>query len=186
MLRFSTFRRNEKPQFYVTFLDFSPTAPKILLLGFRLPESKKVICQVNPLFKFCVSTLPRRIVLVDLNIPRAYTQPMSRKKPTTPRSRIKNALRQLWLRSRERAAAIKREANTCERCHAKGSQAKGREIAIEVHHRTGIPNWDRIIDEVFAHLLVSPSGLEVICKDCHGKAHGRMAATIDTDDEIFT
>ena len=35
---------------------------------------------------------------------------MGKKLLTTPRSRVKAALRQVWLRSRERAAALKREA----------------------------------------------------------------------------
>lgn len=91
-----------------------------------------------------------------------------KKLPTTPRARVKHALRQVWLRSRERQAAVKREQNTCERCKAKGSVAKGREIKIHVHHRNGI-NWDGIVDLVFERILVDPSELEVLCKECHTK-----------------
>jgi 5-methylcytosine-specific restriction endonuclease McrA len=89
---------------------------------------------------------------------------------TTPRSRVKAALRQVWLRSRERAAALKREGYCCERCHAKGSKAKGKEVALEVHHRNGI-NWDGVVDMVMARLLPDPAELEVLCTDCHDKEH---------------
>lgn len=97
---------------------------------------------------------------------------MSRKLPTTPRSRIKAALRQVWLRSRERAAAIKRERNTCERCGAKGSQAKGREVKICVHHRKGI-SWEGVVDLIIARMLPDPDELEVLCTICHDKEHGK-------------
>ncbi len=95
---------------------------------------------------------------------------MSRKLTTTPRSRVKNAIRQVWLRSRERAAAIKREGNTCQRCGAKGSVAKGREVPIQVHHRDGI-DWDGVVDLVIERVLVDPSRLEVVCKGCHEEEH---------------
>jgi 5-methylcytosine-specific restriction endonuclease McrA len=95
---------------------------------------------------------------------------MGRKLPHTPRSRITSALRQLWLRSRERAAAIKREGNTCQDCGTKGSKAKGKECKIEVHHIHGI-EWDELICLIYRHLLVNPKHLKVKCKDCHNKHH---------------
>jgi 5-methylcytosine-specific restriction endonuclease McrA len=91
---------------------------------------------------------------------------MPKKLPYTPTSRIRGDLRRLWLRSRERAAAVKREKNTCQRCGAKGSVAKGREVAIEVHHKEGI-RWDEMVDYIRARLLIDPEGLEVLCKECH-------------------
>ena len=97
---------------------------------------------------------------------------MGKKLPTTPRSRVRASLRQTWLRSRERSAAVKRESNTCERCGAKGSQAKGREVKIQVHHRRGV-DWDGLIDLVFERLLVDPAWLEVLCKDCHREHHAK-------------
>lgn len=93
---------------------------------------------------------------------------MSKRKPQTPRSQIKSALRQLFLRSRERAIAIKSESNTCEECNKKGSVAKGREIKIEVHHLDGV-DWRYLIDEVYRVLLVNPDRLRVLCKSCHRK-----------------
>ena len=53
----------------------------------------------------------------------------------TPNSKIKASLRQLFLRSRERAAAIKRDGYTCQVCGAKQSRAQGREVYVEVHHK---------------------------------------------------
>lgn len=96
---------------------------------------------------------------------------MAKKLPTTPRSRIRQAVRgQVWLRSRERAAALKRENYCCERCGAKQSKAKGREVKVEVHHKNGV-DWDGLIDLIQERLLPDPSELEVLCKSCHDKEH---------------
>ena len=95
---------------------------------------------------------------------------MGKKLSTTPRSRVRSALRQVWLRSRERAAAIKREGGCCEICNQKQSKAKGRELTLEIHHREGI-EWDNILDYVYRHLLIHPDGLEVLCKKCHTDLH---------------
>ena len=96
---------------------------------------------------------------------------MSKKLPTTPRSRVRNALRQVFLRSRERAAAIKREHNTCQQCGAKGSVAKGREVKIQVHHSEGIGDWEGCIDNVYTNILCSPDKMIVLCVDCHRREH---------------
>jgi 5-methylcytosine-specific restriction endonuclease McrA len=93
---------------------------------------------------------------------------MPKKLLTTPKSKIRAAIRQLWLRSRERSAAIKREHNTCEICGAKGSVAKGREVRIEVHHLEKI-EWEKVIEYIQKHVLVPPEKLMVLCKDCHKK-----------------
>ena len=92
---------------------------------------------------------------------------MPKKKPSTPRSRVRSALRMLFLRSRERNSALRREGNTCQHCHKKGSVAKGREVKIEVHHLDGVLNWDKLIDMVYEHLLCQPDRLMVMCKECH-------------------
>ena len=92
---------------------------------------------------------------------------MAKKLPVTPKSQIKSMIRRyLWLRSRERAAAIKRENNTCQECGRKGSVAKGREVKIEVHHKKEI-NWDKIFKLMYKELLVVLKKLEVLCKECH-------------------
>ena len=93
---------------------------------------------------------------------------MGKKLPTTPRSRIKSALRQLWLRSRERAKRLKDDKYTCQECGIKQSRAKGKEVYVEVHHRHGV-DWAELIDLVFERLLVDPSELETLCVDCHHK-----------------
>ena len=92
------------------------------------------------------------------------------KKPTTPRSRVKNVLRLLWLRSRERAAAIKIWDYRCAECGVKQSVAKGKEVRLQVHHVDGI-DWDGIVDLVIARLLPSPEKLLPLCDACHEKKH---------------
>ena len=91
---------------------------------------------------------------------------MGKKQPGTPRSRVRSALRQLYLRSRERAAALKRDEYTCTECQIKQSRAKGREVYVEVHHKTEI-RWKEIIDMIYEELLIHPDGLETLCKECH-------------------
>lgn len=95
---------------------------------------------------------------------------MARKLPYTPSSRIRSALRQLWLRSRERAAALKRTNNCCAKCGAKASKAKGREVKLDVHHINGI-EWFALIEEVRRVLLVNPDTLEPLCERCHDEIH---------------
>ena len=96
---------------------------------------------------------------------------MAKKSLSTPRGRVRAALRQLWLRSRERNAAIKRENGCCEGCHRKQSAAKGKEFKVEVHHLNGI-QWESMIDYVYRHLLCDPKHLQVMCKPCHDREHG--------------
>ena len=92
---------------------------------------------------------------------------MPKKLLTTPRSRVRSAIRQLWLRSRERAAALKAQGYCCQSCGAKQSKAKGKEVFVEVHHKNGIGNWDKVIDLIFEQILCPPELLEVLCPDCH-------------------
>jgi 5-methylcytosine-specific restriction endonuclease McrA len=95
---------------------------------------------------------------------------VANKKDTTPRSRVKNAIRQLWLRSRERASALKREKYTCQRCGVKQSVAKGKEVKVQVHHIDMI-DWDGIVDGIIERVFQTPDRLEVLCKACHDKEH---------------
>ena len=103
---------------------------------------------------------------------------MAKRLPYTPSSTIRTALRRLWLRSRERSAALKREDYRCQCCGAKQSKAKGRECALEVHHTHGIQNWERVIEAIRWHILVPPIELEVLCKDCHEKKHKEPSKNI--------
>jgi len=95
---------------------------------------------------------------------------MGKKSLRTPRSRVTAALRQVWLRSRERAAAIKRENGCCQICGTKQSAAKGREVKLEIHHNNGV-QWQQIIDKVYRELLCSPEYLTVLCSTCHKQTH---------------
>jgi 5-methylcytosine-specific restriction endonuclease McrA len=98
---------------------------------------------------------------------------MGKRKLTTPRTQIRAALRRLWLRSRERAAALRRTEYKCERCGIKQSRAKGKEVYVEVHHKDGVA-WSDLVDLVFERLLPSdPEKLEVLCKECHKQEHDR-------------
>ena len=96
---------------------------------------------------------------------------MGRRLPGTPRSKVRAALRQLSLRSRERAAAMKRAGYCCERCGIKQSKAKGKEVAINGHHREGVGNWEIVIDLIFQELLCDPSTWEILCVPCHKAEH---------------
>lgn len=89
----------------------------------------------------------------------------------TQRNRIKSSLRTLWLRSVERATAMKRAKYCCENCGVKQSKAKGKEQKVEVHHKEGVGNWDKIIDVIRQELLCSPENLKALCPTCHKREH---------------
>ena len=103
---------------------------------------------------------------------------MGKKLPYTPRSRVRAALRKLWLWSRERNAAIKNAKGCCANCGVKQSKAKGKEQKVEVHHKDGIKNWEELIDAVYKFLLVHPDKLEVLCPDCHEQEEERINENI--------
>ena len=96
---------------------------------------------------------------------------MGKRLPYTPNSKIKSSLRMLFLRSRERAAALKADGYTCCVCGSKQSKAKGKEVAVEVHHNQGVCNWDVIYDVIRDQLLCDPSNMRVLCKSCHKSEH---------------
>ena len=96
---------------------------------------------------------------------------MGRRKEETPNGIIRSALRQVWLRSRERRAALKRDGYTCQICGKKQSRAKGREVHVEVHHKTHIVDWDGLIQKVREELLCHPDDLVTLCKECHHRVH---------------
>lgn len=91
-----------------------------------------------------------------------------KRKSTTPRSQVRSALRRLYLRSRERAAALRRDDYSCQDCGVKQSRAKGRIVKVEVHHMEPI-RWNFVLDYVYRHLLVNPKLLETLCDRCHAK-----------------
>ncbi len=67
----------------------------------------------------------------------------------------------------------KKRFYTCQRCGRKQSKAKGREIAVEVHHISGETRMKEIEDVIRLHLLCDPDLLETVCVDCHNKEHER-------------
>lgn len=85
----------------------------------------------------------------------------------TPRSRVRGMLRQIFLRSRERAAALKRDNYSCQHCGVKQSKAAGQEQKVEVHHKNGINVWKQIEDLIYQDLLCDPEHLETLCPECH-------------------
>jgi len=93
---------------------------------------------------------------------------MGRKLPHTPKSRIRSALRQLWLRSRERAKALKESDYRCVDCGVKQSAAKGKKVTLEVHHDPPI-DWTGVIEIVMERLLNVPQ--VPLCKECHKARH---------------
>jgi len=92
---------------------------------------------------------------------------MGKRLEYTPNSKIKAALRQLWLRSRERAKRLKEDNYTCQCCNGKQSKAKGKEFKVEVHHRDGVLNWDVIYEVIRQYLLCDSGKLETLCPKCH-------------------
>jgi len=91
-----------------------------------------------------------------------------RKKPYTPNTIIRSALRRLWLRSRERAKALKDAEYRCAKCGIKQSKAKGKEVYVEVHHIDEI-DWNSLFDEIRKRLLHPPERQQCLCVDCHKK-----------------
>ncbi len=99
---------------------------------------------------------------------------MGKKTPYTPNYKIKSALRILWLRSRERANRLKHDGYCCQKCGRKQSKAKGKELKVEVHHRDGISNWEKIFSVIRECLLTDKDKLETLCVDCHkGETNGK-------------
>ena len=95
---------------------------------------------------------------------------MGKKLPHTPNSKIRAALRQLFLRSRERAAVLKAAGYCCEKCGAKQSTAKGKEVKVNVHHRSGIDNWAEVM-QLIRDKLLNQADMETLCTECHKDEH---------------
>lgn len=100
---------------------------------------------------------------------------MGRRLPYTPNGKIRQSLRVLWLRSRERSQALRNTNYTCCYCGRKQSKAKGRDpdktvAALAVHHLDGC-RWDAAIDAIRKHILQTPERLAPACQECHDKIH---------------
>ena len=106
---------------------------------------------------------------------------MGNRKPNTPRSKIKNALRRLWMQSRERAAALKSTGYCCADCGVKQSTAKGREVKLEVHHQPQI-DWTGITQLIVDRILNVPQ--VPLCRDCHKQRHDKLQEKL-SEPELF-
>lgn len=80
-------------------------------------------------------------------------------------------LRQIFLRSKERTAALKRDNYSCCNCGVKQSVKKGCEVKVNVHHTKGIKIWEEIIDLIYAELLCNVDDLKTLCVECHANEH---------------
>jgi 5-methylcytosine-specific restriction endonuclease McrA len=85
----------------------------------------------------------------------------------TKKTHIVRGLRLIWLRSKERSHALKRDKYTCQICHRKQTQKKGQEFKVQVHHKEGVGNWDKVIETIREEILCNPDKLQTLCKDCH-------------------
>ena len=79
---------------------------------------------------------------------------MGKRLEYTPNSKIRQALRQLWLRSRERASALKRDKYTCQICGDKG-------IMLHADH---IKPW-----AYYPELRLVIENGRTLCVPCHVK-----------------
>lgn len=89
----------------------------------------------------------------------------------TPKYKIVQALRKLWLTSKERGEALKRDKYTCQVCGRKASKAKGKECKVHVHHESKHIDWDKIVKYIRKELLVDSKHLTTLCVDCHKGEH---------------
>ena len=92
---------------------------------------------------------------------------MGKRLSYTTNSQIRSALRQLFLRSRERSARIKQDGYICQCCGKKQSKAKGKEVKVEVHHQEGVLNWQLMFETIREYVLCDPRYLETLCEKCH-------------------
>ena len=85
------------------------------------------------------------------------------------RGRLRAALRQVWLRSPERAAALKRDNYTCQKCGGKQRmQNKVYVFKVQVHHLDGIMDWKAVLDFIMSSgLFCKRKYLKTLCKKCH-------------------
>ena len=58
----------------------------------------------------------------------------------------------------------------CATCGVKQSKAKGKEVKVNVHHKSGIDNWAEVMLLIRAKLL-NKDDMEVLCVSCHDDLH---------------
>lgn len=84
-----------------------------------------------------------------------------KKKPKTPRDKVRNAIMRIWFYSRERKECLRIHGKDCVEC---GEPYK------EIHHIKRI-DWDRILTVIYEEIL----NLNTIplCKECHDKKRSK-------------
>ena len=65
---------------------------------------------------------------------------------------------------------MKEAGYCCAKCGVKQSVAKGKEVKVNVHHKSGIDNWQEVMELIRAKLL-NKEDMEVLCVGCHDKEH---------------
>jgi len=86
----------------------------------------------------------------------------------TSNSYIMGRIRQIFLTSRERAYATKRDDYTCQKCFKRMSKRKGHEVYLDVHHVEPIGDaWKEIFKIMREKILVHPDKLQCLCRECH-------------------
>ena len=76
-----------------------------------------------------------------------------------------------FMRSRERAKTLKDAGYCCAKCGVKQSKAKGKEVSVQVHHKSGI-EWAPLIAEV-RRMLLNQLDMVTLCKACHKEEHSK-------------
>jgi hypothetical protein len=118
------------------------------------------------------------------------------KKPTPIETRIRSAVREVWMKSEERKDALirsrkpckdgsrKKWVETCEICgkaayigqkefktKKDGSPSKLTRKVLIVHHVNEVPNvW---ADDFMRRLFCPADELKILCNSCHDKAHNK-------------
>jgi predicted HNH restriction endonuclease len=88
------------------------------------------------------------------------------------KTRVRSALRRLWMISPERSDCLRAWGYKCADCGAKQSVAKGRECKLDVHHLDGI-DWGEVKGNDVTQLFPDPSRLVPLCKACHKARHAK-------------
>lgn len=94
-------------------------------------------------------------------------------RPTTKAMVVSAIRRYIWLRSRERGECLKRHGYRCVACNMKKSTAKGKEVTMDVHHKSGETKIGEAADIILEHLLCDVEDLEPMCDPCHKGHHAK-------------
>lgn len=111
------------------------------------------------------------VLMAAENTWRPYYQAKHPPQTRTSDAQIKSWLHRLWLNSTERRTALKNSGYCCEECAVKQTLAKDKEVKLDVHHKHGHVNWQKIFQAIREELLVPAEELSPLCSSCHDKKH---------------